>query len=127
MRSVSGEFETSPWGEIPNWGRCVPVASAADVDAVHRLVAASGNDRRAVVFEWQTHAGRQTLIDELEAAGFTLRAFDDTDRSVSSLRPTGMERLLMLPGLAYVLAMRMRGRTTEMYEVTTTRESLRHR
>ena len=57
MRSVSGEFEESPWGTVPNWGRCVKVDSVDDVDAVHRLIAASGSDRRAVIFEWQTTTG----------------------------------------------------------------------
>jgi hypothetical protein len=120
MRSVSGEFEESPWGTVPNWGRCVKVDSVDDVDAVHRLIAASGSDRRAVIFEWQTTTRRQTLIDALETAGLELRPFDDIDHAASSFRPTGTEWLLMVPGLPYVVIMRLRGRTTRMYEVTRT-------
>lgn len=120
MRSVSGEFEESPWGTVLNWGRCIKVDSVDDIDTVHRLLAAPGSDRRAVIFEWQTTTHRQTLIDALEAAGLALRPFDDTDHTVSSWRPTSTEWLLMLPGLPYVLIMRLRGRTTRMYEVTTT-------
>jgi hypothetical protein len=120
MRTVSGEFETSPWGEVLNWGRCVTVTSVDDIDSVHRLIAAPGRDRRAVVFEWQTNAQRRTLVHALEAAGLGLRPFDAADRAVSSFRPTHVERLLMVPGLPYVLFMRLRGRTTRMYEVTTT-------
>ena len=120
MRSVSGEFEESPWGTVLNWGRCVKVASVDDIQTVHRLMAASGSDRRAVLFGWQTATRRQTLIDALEDAGLTLRPFDDTDNAVSSFRPTGTEWLLMVPGLPYVLLMRLRGRTTRMYEVTAT-------
>jgi hypothetical protein len=118
MRAVSGEFATGPWGEVLNWGRCVNVTSADDIDDVHRLIAAPGSDRRAVVFEWQTNTQRTTLIDALEASGLALRPFDDTDRAISSFRPTGVERLLTIPGLPYVLIMRLRGRTTRMYEVT---------
>jgi hypothetical protein len=120
MRSVSGEFEESPWGTILNWGRCVKVDSVDDIDAVYRLMAAPGSDRRAVVFEWQTRTRRETLIDALEAARLALRPFDDTDNAVSSFRLTGTEWLLMVPGLPYVLIMRLRGRTTRMYEVTRT-------
>lgn len=120
MRSVSGEFEESPWGTVLNWGRCAKVDSVDDVDTVHRLVAVPGSDRRAVIFEWQTTTRRQTLINALEADGLALRLFDGTDHAVSSFRPTITERLLMLPGLPYVLIMRLRGRTTRMYEVTKT-------
>jgi hypothetical protein len=120
MRSVSAEFEESPWGTVLNWGRCVKVESADDIKTVHRLMAASGSDRCAVVFEWQTATRRQTLIGALEDTGLTLRPFDDTDNAVSSFRPTGTEWLLMLPGLPHVLIMRIRGRTTRMYEVTET-------
>ena len=60
MRAVSGEFTTGPWGEVLNWGRCVSVTSADDIDAVHRLIAAPGSDRRAAVFEWQTNTRRRT-------------------------------------------------------------------
>jgi hypothetical protein len=118
MRAVSGEFATGPWGEVLNWGRCVNVTSADDIDAVHRLIAAPGSDRRAVVFERQTNTQRTTLIDALEAPGLALRPFDDTDLAKSSFRPTGVERLLIVPGLPYLLIMRLRGRTTRMYEVT---------
>lgn len=121
MRTVSGEFETTPWGDVLNWGRCVTVASADDIDSVHRLVAAPGSDRRAVVFEWQTTTQRKTLVQAFEAAGLTLRPFDAEDLAVSSFRPTGIERLLIIPGLSHVLVMRLRGRTTRMYEVTRTR------
>ena len=120
MRSVSGEFEESPWGIVLNWGRCTKVDSVDDIDTVHRLLAVPGSDRRAVIFEWQTTTRRQTLIDALKASGLTLRPFDDTDNAVSSFRPTGTEWLLMIPGLPYVLIMRLRGRTTRMYEVTRT-------
>ncbi len=120
MRSVSGEFEESPWGTVLNWGRCVRVDSVDDIKTVHRLLAAPGSDRRAVSFEWQTTTRRQTLIEALEAAGLTLRPFDDTDKAVSSFRPTGTELLRMIPGLPYVLIMRLRGRTIRMYEVTKT-------
>ena len=45
-----------------------------------------------------------------------------TDLEIGSpLRPTGIERLLMVSGLPDVLIMRFRGRTTRMYEVTKTR------
>lgn len=126
MRSVSGEFESGPWGEVLNWGRCVNVTSVDDIDAVRRLVTARGRDRRAVVFEWLTNTQRQALVDALQAAGFALRPFDETDRAMVSSRPTGIERLLMVPALPYVLVMRLldvlvmrlRGRTTRMYEVS---------
>lgn len=123
MLGVSGEFETSPHDEILNWGRCVKIASVDDIGAVRLLVDAPGSDRRAVVFEWQTNTERQALIDELGAAGFALRPFDDADRGASSFRLAGIERLLMLPGLPYVLVMRLRGRSTRMYEIATTHES----
>jgi hypothetical protein len=119
MPAVSGEFEASPWDEILNWGRCVKIASVDDIGAVRLLVDAPGSDRRAVVFEWQTNTERQALIDELGAEGLALRSFDDADRAASSFRLAGIERLLMLPGLPYVLIMRLRGRMTGMYEVTT--------
>lgn len=115
---MSGEFEASPWHEVLNWGRCVKVASADDIDDVHRLVAAPGDDRRAVFFEWLTKAQRHMLIDAIEATGLDLRPFDDSDRAASTVRVSGTERTLMAAALPYVLMMRVRRRTSQMYEVT---------
>ena len=103
---------------MPGWGRCVEVASNDDIDSVHRLVTAPGRDRRAVVFCWQTKSKRRALVDALEATGLVLRPFDDTDRAASSFHPSFREFLLMVPGLPYILVMRLRGRKTQMYEVT---------
>ena len=119
VRSVSGEFETNPWGEILNWGRCVKVESPDDIDAVHRLVDAPGDDRRAVVFEWLNRSRREALIAAIQATGLALRPFDDSDMAVAVAgRPSGAGRLLAVPGLPYLIFMRVRGRSTQMYEVT---------
>lgn len=119
MRSVSGEFEPNAWGEILNWGRCVKVESPDDIDAVHRLVAAPGNDRRAVVFKWLNRGQRETLIAAIQATGLALRPFDDSDMAVAvAQRRSGTGRLLAVPGLPYLIFMRVRGRSTQMYEVT---------
>ena len=126
MRSASGEFETSPWDEVINWGRCVKVDSVDDISAVHRLVAAPGGDRRAVVFEWLNKVQRQTLIDAIQATGLGLRPFDDHDRHTTTFRLSGFERLLIIPGLPHLLMMRLRGRTTQMYEVTKAHAVDRH-
>jgi hypothetical protein len=65
-----------------------------------------------------TNVQRQTLIDAIEATGLSLRPFDDADKAAATVRPSGFERLLIVPGLPYVLMMRVRGRTTQMYEVS---------
>lgn len=124
MRSVSGEFETGPWGHVQDWGRSVTVASLDDIHTVQRLVITPGGDRRAVIFERLTNSDRQTLIDAISATGLVLRPFDDDDKAVASDRLTWTERLVVLGVLVlsspYLLIMRVRGRTTRIYEVTRT-------
>lgn len=109
VRSASGEFEARPWSEVINWGRCVKVESVDDIDAVHRLVAAPGDDQRALFFEWLNNVERQKLIYAIEATGLGLRPFDDRDKAAASIRPSGFARLSMVPALPYLLMMRFRG------------------
>jgi hypothetical protein len=73
-----------------------------------------------VVFERLTGRQRHSLIRQLEANGISLRPFDDSDKRRARVRDAALPGKLrtiaaLLLASPYLLIMRARGRTTEMY------------
>ncbi len=123
MPTVRGEFFENPWTELPGWGRGVCIRSSDDVDAVLRLIDTPGTFRRAVILENLSTPERRRFLRAIEGLGVDLSEFTDSDKRAMASRGLGVRERMAVWGsivlaAPFLLARRLRGRRTEVFEIT---------